>query len=156
MHVCGAVILSDMNLKLNEDEFHDVKQAQEEGSTSKEIAQKLGLRLPAISVAMKYEDYDAYEAQWDDTKSEPIQPVIKKPTGTPDRSLSPAAQSVTRGLGDHKPTVVKHTQSLVDYIKSLWAMIHVLEWRRNMLENEIVEKEKYLEKIIAIIGKFDE
>jgi hypothetical protein len=53
-------------IRLDEATFAEVKASQEDGLSSKDIAKNLGLRLPAVNVAMKSETFDDYDERWNE------------------------------------------------------------------------------------------
>jgi hypothetical protein len=157
-------------IHLTEEQFIEVKALQDGGMPSAKIAQKLGVRLPAVNVAMKCDGFDAYESQWQDNlrgfSDEPPDETIGKASDAGHEIVAPAQSGYYRGLVAKKieenSNLKEQRAWLLEQVYYLRKAVRFLESRKAVLETAISSMEKQINGGIEIIeqlednGKFTE
>lgn len=130
--------------QVDEETFNDIHASNESGDDSSKICADFGIRLPAVKIALKYDDFAEYEAHFEpkededdesgeEGQKEELLPSVKIPKST----------DVVIRI-DKKELVKVEVQ----LIRNVGATLHLLTKRSRLLEEQIAEREEYLDKIL--------
>lgn len=133
-------------IRLTRNQFDEVKSMQEEGSTSAEIAKILEVKLPAVNVAFRFEDFTDYEEEFG---GEPEPEIVKAGTSGQFRSLVASAPDEIGSAGEL-------IGFYIEKLNLLRKSITFLERREDELRRAIKEMEKTVWTGIVVIEKMEE
>lgn len=129
-------------MKVDQATYEEIKATKDDGVSSKDCAEQMGLDLGDVNEAYASKSYESYAGI-----------PLKKPTET--KIITPMKKGNFAGLVAkkyEKNDSLRETQNLLSKnISSLWNIIRLLESRKRHLEGEVLFMESYIQNGTRII-----